>query len=74
MPPVTDSADSAKARRAYRALMRAGVLEMALGVFWLVFPFAGHGIFRIVGGIAIICGGLVILGYALAIRRKVRGR
>jgi hypothetical protein len=74
MPQATDPAQAAKLKHASRTLIRAGVLEMALGVLWMVWGFAGHGlIVRVGGGIAIMCGGLVILGYGLAARRKGRG-
>lgn len=72
MPQITDPVDAAKQRKAYRALVRAAVLEMALGVVYAVFPFAGRGSFHIVGGIVIIAGGLVVLGFALRVRSKSR--
>jgi len=74
MPQITDPVDADKRRRAYRALVRAAVLEMALGVVWVVFPFAGRGSFHIVGGIVIFAGGLGLLGFALRVRSKSTGR
>jgi small neutral amino acid transporter SnatA (MarC family) len=73
MPQITDSVDAGKRKKAYRALIRAAVLEMTLGVVYAVFPFAGRGIFHIVGGIVIIAGGLVLLGVALRLRSKTTG-
>jgi small neutral amino acid transporter SnatA (MarC family) len=66
------TADPAKARKAYLGLVRAGVLEIALGVFYAVFGFAGRGSFHIFAGAAIIAGGLVVLGVALWVRAKSR--
>jgi uncharacterized membrane protein HdeD (DUF308 family) len=74
MPQITDLADASKLRRSYRALARAAVLEMAMGVLYAVFPFAGRESFRIVGGIVIVAGGLALLGFALRIRSRSMGR
>lgn len=73
MPQITDPVDADKRRKAYRALVRAAVLEMALGVVWAIFPFAGRGSFHIVGGIVIFAGGLGLLGFALRVRSKSTG-
>jgi small neutral amino acid transporter SnatA (MarC family) len=67
-----DGGDPAKVRRAYLALIRAAVLEMALGVFYAVFGFAGRGSFHVYAGLVIIAGGFVILGVALRVRSKSR--
>ena len=72
MPQITDPVDAEKHRKAYRALIRAGVLEMALGVVYAIFPFAGHGSFHVIGGIVVVAGGLVVLGYALRVRSRAR--
>jgi uncharacterized membrane protein HdeD (DUF308 family) len=78
MPQIADPADPAspgdraKVRSAYRRLILAGVIEMALGLFYAVFTFAGHGIFHVVAGIVIIAGGLYIISIALRLRRKAR--
>jgi hypothetical protein len=74
MPQITDPADASKLRRSYRALVRAAVLEMALGAMYAVFPFAGRGSFHIVGGIVIVAGGVLLLGLALRIRSRSRNR
>jgi small neutral amino acid transporter SnatA (MarC family) len=67
-----DRGDPAKVRRGYLALIRAAVLEMALGVFYAVFGFAGRGSFHVYAGLVIIAGGFVILGVALRVRSKSR--
>jgi hypothetical protein len=72
VPQTKISGDPAERKRVYRNLTRAAVFEMGLGVVWLVFPIYGHGIFHVVGGIAIICGGLVILRISMRARRKDR--
>jgi uncharacterized membrane protein HdeD (DUF308 family) len=84
MPKIADPADPAgaqapagpgdpaKVRKSYRALMRAGLLEMALGVLYAIFPFAGHGSFHIFGGLAIIAGGVVVISLGLRLRNKAR--
>jgi hypothetical protein len=74
MAQNTDPVVAGKRRKAYRALIRAAVLEMTLGVLYAIFPFAGRGAFHIVGGIVIVAAGLVILGLALRVRRKSAGR
>jgi len=73
MPQITDPVEGQR-RKAFRALTWAGVLEMALGVVYAVFPFEGHGSFHVVGGIVIIAGGLVVLGFALRLRSRGMGR
>jgi uncharacterized membrane protein HdeD (DUF308 family) len=74
MPQITDPVDAEKHRKAYLALVRAGLLEIALGVLYAVFPLVGRGSFHVIGGIVIVLGGLVVLGFALRVRNRSRGR
>jgi hypothetical protein len=71
MPQSTDLAD---ARKVFRMGVLAAVMEMALGVGWVVFPFAGRGSFHVVGGIVIVAGGVIVLGVALRFRSRSRSR
>jgi hypothetical protein len=69
---AVDPGDPAKLRKGYRALILAGVLEMAMGGLYMAFPLTGRGSFHIFGGIWIIAAGLVVIGFGLRVRGKVR--
>jgi uncharacterized membrane protein HdeD (DUF308 family) len=62
--------DAEQLRRGSRAIVRAGLVEMSMGVVWVIFPFAGRGMFHVWGGIVIIASGMVLVGYALRARSK----
>jgi hypothetical protein len=74
MPQITDPVNTEQLRKGYRALLLSAVGTMALGVFYAVVPFTGHGIFHVIGGIVIFASGLYILGIARRVKRKSRDR